>query len=294
MTPRERVRAAMPMTLVAWLAPLALALIPALEARGALWRSLGHRPDGTLAAYEPGGALGLEVLHRVGQRAGGDLTWLVLGTALLLLLLGPWLCMAWLAALKRRRPLLQCLRLGLARYLPSLGTSLVTHAVGLAALAATLLLPATCHLLLRGQPDARLHDLVVMAATVPALAVLVTTWTAHDLARGFLAHAPMHPLEAVRRAVATLAPGVIGVHLAHRLLGTVLAAAAAATALWPSSGPVAVGTVVIIGQLTALARTAVRARWLAVAVHATRAAGDVTPGSESPAPHAAGSTPPTR
>jgi hypothetical protein len=291
MTPRERFVGAAPMTFLAWVVPLALSAPPAIQGTGALWHWLGRHPEGIRAAWAPGGGTALEILHRTSARDGATLALGLLGSVAILGLLTPWLSMAWLAALDQRRPLPESLRLGLVRYLPSLGATLLMGALALGAFAFAMLPPGAVHLLLRDQPDERLHDLAVAAAALPALAVVLLAPTAHDLARVFLTRGPRGPVQAVWRALFALRPRLVAAHLGYRLAGAGLALGAAAVALWPTGGAAALVSVVGLGQLAALARTSLRGRWLALAVHRTRA---LTPGFESPAPRGGGSTPPTR
>lgn len=294
MTPRQRFHAAAPMTFLAWLVPLLVAAPSAWQGTRALWRWVWRHPEGIGVAWTPGAGPAVELLHRTATHDGDTLTLGLAGTMAAMALLTPWLAMAWLAALERPQPLHRCLQLGLARYVPALGATLLTGVAGLAALAATLLPPWAAHLALRSQPDARLHDLTVIATGLPALAVLLLLPTIHDLARGFLTHGTVGPVRAVARALRALRPGLVAAHVGYRLVGAALAAAAIVVALWPTLGSTAWATVVVLGQLAALARTAVRGRWLALAVHRTRPDADVTPGSGCPGSRAAGSTPPTR
>jgi hypothetical protein len=102
---------------------------------------------------------------------------------LVLLLLSPWLQMAWLHALARPLGMRRALEQGSRLYLRALSTSLLLACVG-----ALLLLPWAgaawlCHALVSAPARARVHDLLLCALLSPCALVLVYLHLAHDLAR---------------------------------------------------------------------------------------------------------------
>jgi hypothetical protein len=293
------------MVVIAWALTLVLSVTTAFEAAGDLWQVVGHHPEGFLVVHTPGGGAALEALHRWARTTSSTTFWSAIAAAALAALLGPWIAMAWLHAMARRVSVMRALVLGWGQYVPALLISWWVLLGMVFVVSASLLLPAAAHLLLRDQPDDRLHDVLVLVACAPAVGAWLAARAARDLARSALLWEDSGVWQAVRQGLARLSPRLVAAHAGYSVLGALLALSVVAIALWPASGGGAVALAAGLGQLATLARTATRGRWLALAVHVgsqpnepakvTRSAEEsLIPGFEFPAPRAAGSTPPTR
>ncbi|MFW6031496.1 MAG: hypothetical protein ACOC9T_02800, partial [Myxococcota bacterium] len=151
---------------------------------------------------------------------------------------------------------------GLRRYPHAVAVSLCVGAVGALAAAAASLVPVGAHLLLKAHPDVALHDLSVLAACLPALLVLLAWGAWHDQARAALL-VTAHPLRAAIAGLRTLRPLRVVTFSGYSLLGVALAAVTLRLSVTPASGAEGLVVVVVLGQLSVLARLIVRAHWLA-------------------------------
>jgi len=107
-------------------------------------------------------------------------SWLLHGA--LLLLVSPWLQMAWLHALAQPSGLGQALAVGAQRYLRAWLVTVWVLLLTALASAPFLLAASVLENLLR-EGDARLHDLLLAAACLPLLLVWWAAHVLHDLAR---------------------------------------------------------------------------------------------------------------
>jgi len=102
---------------------------------------------------------------------------------LVLLVLSPWLQMAWLHALSRPLGLRRALEQGSHSYLRALSTSLLLGCVTMLLLVPWAGAAWLCHVLVSAPARARVHDLLLCVLLAPCLLVLAYAHVAHDLAR---------------------------------------------------------------------------------------------------------------
>lgn len=186
-------------------------------------------------------------------------------------LLGPWLQMSWLSALRAPRDLSRALAEGARRTPRALGVSALVLALCLVLAAPSALLAWLAHRKLEASLSARSHDLALAAALAPAALVALLAPTFHDLARAAaLAQRPLRSVRSALRLVLSarvLLPAALAFLLGHAF---VLVAQRAAAAL---SGEVgwALGTAAL--QSALLARLWLRSLWLAHALACVPAGG---------------------
>ncbi|MBX3250378.1 MAG: hypothetical protein KF901_24600 [Myxococcales bacterium] len=229
--------------------------------------ALGARWVGALAGATAPHPHGAEALSQIAPESFADLarsalaplTFLTFASVLLQALVGVLLQLVWLGAMRRdaagwraqlRRALTQ-----LPRALALGALFVLALVVGLALLGA---LPMLWHVALADSPDARLHDLGMLAACLPAVAFAFRWRAAHDLgcAAISLDASLREALRASWRTPGTL-PYVGFWALSLTLLALGLGAA------WTLGAMAAL----FVAQLAAFGRTLVRARWLATAQH---------------------------
>lgn len=264
MTPSRRIRGALGALWVAWGAHLVLSGAPAWLATRSLWALVGHRPAGAGALWEPGAGVALDTGRRWAEGGGGEgMAYPLLGAVVGALLLSPWLTMTWLTALHGpEAPLRQATLGGLRRYPHCVAVSLLIGTVGVLATAAAAMVPLGAHLLLEAHPNVALHDLSVLAGCLPALLVLWVWGAWHDQARAALLMTP-HPLRAALQGLRTLGALRVATFAGYSLLGVALALVTLRLSMTPLSGTQGLLAVVVLGQLSVLARLVVRAHWLA-------------------------------
>lgn len=265
-----RVRGAAVTTFAVYVCGTLLALAPAAPLSAALTRAVADHPDGSGALYAPGGAWLMEAFAELGT-AWAVIANVTLVTLLLSLVLGPLLQMAWLAALLRRRRLSEALAEGARRYFSAIGISIVL--VPLLGLALLLLIavPGVASLTVKTAASDRTHDLVLLLACLPALAVAALWATWHDLARASLARGGGVVSAVIRGGLATFERRAIPAYVAWLALGSALGLVAHTLGgVLDIGGTIASATVLFVTQLLALSRTFVRARWLAAALDRVR------------------------
>jgi hypothetical protein len=215
-------------------------------------------------ADDSGAALLFDSVERVGSLLRAARLELVIAIATMLLL-GPWLQMAWFVALERPTSTAEALVEGAQRVVRAW---LVSAAVATAFVLLALPIAAVAYFLhdffaLRG--DARSHDLALSLALLPLLPLAFVSYVLHDLARACALSTPA--LRSVRCSVrASLQPRV----LAAALLVATLGAALLGLAQW-AAGALSHGRLALLAgtatlQLSLLARAYLRSLWLACAI----------------------------
>lgn len=265
-----RVRGAAVTTFAIYVCEALLALLPAVPLASALERAVGDHPAGSGALYAPGGTWLMEAIAEVGA-AWAAVAGVTLVAMLLSALLGPLLQMAWLAALLRRTRLADALSQGARRYFAAIGVSVCLLPLLVLAALALVAGPMLIALAVENTPSDRAHDLVLLAACVPALllAALWATW--HDLARASLARGGGVFSAVLRGAVATFERSAVPAYVGWLALGSVVGLGAHLLgAALDVGGTLASTGVLVLTQLLALGRTFVRARWLAAALDRVR------------------------
>ncbi len=182
-------------------------------------------------------------------------------------LLAPLVELAWLASLARRLPLADALALGARRYFAAWRvTFLLAPGFGIAA-ALLVLGPLGASVLTSSVVDERAHDLCILAAMLPALALGLVLFVWHDLARAALATSSRSALGAVLRTagLALRGPAVL-VYLATSALALLLGLVGHVLGAHLDHGFGAAILVLALTQSLALARTFCRALWLSDAV----------------------------
>jgi len=265
-----RLRTAAPATFAVYVCQTLLALAPAWPLARAVERSLATHPLGSDALDAPGGLWRLETLAALSDTAA-PLADVTLIAVLLTLAVAPLLQMTWLAALLRRMPLREALALGARRYAAAVGVSVALLPVLLVALGTLALVPAMLSRLVTQTPSDRTHDLVVLGGLVPGLVLLAFWGLWHDLARASLARSGRSLSAVLRGAQACLPPRTLPTYLGWLAVGAFFATAAQLLASgFSGRGSLAAFATLLLTQTLGLARTVVRARWLATALDRVR------------------------
>ena len=269
---RARLRQGATVTVLVY-ALLTLAALPVtVLATGSLSDATTGQPRGLDALSESGGAVLVEALERTFVDGA---PWLALAAgagALLLVLLSPWLSVAWATALHRPLRTRDALRAGGRLYLRSLGLSVIAGLVlllllSLASLAFLLYFP------LSTLDDERLRDAGLLLSALPALGVTCLWASATDLCRAALAAGAPGLGAALRVGLSRLRPRVVGVYVLFAMCGgalTLLGTWGGASIDGPGLLPAAL--TLAVGQTIALARVGLRGAWLATAVGAVEPA----------------------
>jgi len=265
-----RVRGASVATFTVYVCGALLALAPAMPLASALENAVSDHPNGSGALYASGGIWLMEAFAELGG------AWAVLAnvtviTLLLSLMLGPLLQMTWLAALLRRQKLAEALAAGARRYFSAIGVSIaLSPPLGLALLL-LVAVPGLVGLAVASTPSDRTHDLALLAACTPALAIAALWATWHDLARASLARGGGVLSAVIRGALATFQRSAVPAYLSWLALGALVGIAAQILGgALDVGGTLASLCVLLVTQLLALLRTFVRARWLAAALERVR------------------------
>lgn len=267
MSAGKRLRGALGVTLVAHVFVLALSLAPAVPLSMLLHRAVADTAAGDAALFEPGAAALLEVLHDTAAGLGVVvLVWMAV--AALIVLVGPWLTMSWLAALAKPRPVSEALGAGARSYFPSLAVSIFHGPLLAVAVGLVVAGPVVAGLVLSGSPDAQTHDLWVLGALVPGVVLVAWVAVSHDLGRAALVVHEVGPWRATRLGMrAALRPTALPAYVMWLVVGLALAAVGLAVG---AAGDLGVWwatlATLVLQQAVAFARTVVRARWLAGAV----------------------------
>jgi len=265
-----RVRGASVATFTVYVCGALLALAPAMPLASALENAVSDHPNGSGALYAPGGVWLMEAFAELGG------AWAVLAnvtviTLLLSLMLGPLLQMTWLAALLRRRRLADALSEGARRYFLAIGVSIALSPLLGLALLLLVAVPGLVGLAVASTPSDRTHDLALLAACTPALAIAALWATWHDLARASLARGGGVLSAVIRGALATFQRSAVPAYLSWLALGALVGIAAQILGgALDVGGTLASLCVLLVTQLLALLRTFVRARWLAAALERVR------------------------
>lgn len=266
----NRLRRAAAMTFLIYVVLTLLATVPTLPT---VW-GIGS----TEAPSTPGGAVMLEVLEQATPiiGAGTAAAWVL---ALVVWVLSPFLQMAWLAGLHRTRSVGESLAFGASHYLRAV---LVTAwmLLPLAVVGFVLTAPPLLgHLALSSHPNARVHDVVVLALLVPGTFLLVVWCIWHDLARAALAAGHERPRDAVRATWHRLGVRSLRAYVGWTGLAALLALAghALAAALDQGSASWRGPVLLVLLQVIALARVACRGAWLGTALDRVEARGGGAP-----------------
>jgi len=265
-----RVRGASVATFTVYVCGALLALAPAMPLASALENAVSDHPNGSGALYASGGIWLMEAFAELGG------AWAVLAnvtviTLLLSLMLGPLLQMTWLAALLRRRRLADALSEGARRYFLAIGVSIALSPLLGLALLLLVAVPGLVGLAVASTPSDRTHDLALLAACTPALAIAALWATWHDLARASLARGGGVLSAVIRGALATFQRSAVPAYLSWLALGALVGIAAQILGgALDVGGTLASLCVLLVTQLLALLRTFVRARWLAAALERVR------------------------
>jgi len=234
---------------------------------------------------------------------------------LLLLLAAPLLRVMWLRAQLSAADLSQHARAAASVYPQALAIHALALAYAALLSALALLVGRALSFALAGTHDLRLQQSVALLFALPlVLAALAHAPSVSDRAQLELARGERRVLPAVLAGLRAVDVRSCGLRAACELGAGMLALSAFLPRLWLGSN--ALVSLLLLGQLCALGQTALRAAWLAwlceraertghaPGVQAGRAPGPSAeqaatvplspPESESPAPHAAGSTTPTR
>lgn len=264
----SKLRDALPTVLAVHLVVTVLSLVPTLYGGKLLMDALGSTAKGEHALSTPGGGPAIEVLHLIRDAAtpSGAATWMLI-PGLLVLLLSPALQMATLRSLYHKTHVAAALRYGVRSYGRALLTSvglLPLLVVGCLTLAGA---AAFSHSLFGEVADAQLHDLVLLVATVPGFFVLVTWAAAHDLCRARLLRSERSPIRDALFISTRIDARVIFQYVVFFGLGALLTLSGHLLGqILDAPGLVASAAVLLVTQLIALARTCVRAYWLATCV----------------------------
>lgn len=266
----QRVRGASVTTFAVYVCGALVALVPALPLARSLEHSVTDHPLGGGALYAPGGTWLMEAFTELGG-AWGMLANVTLVALLLTSLLSPLLQMMWLAALLRRRRLPEALAEGARRYTSALGVSLALAPLLLLAALLLVGVPGLVSLAVKTVANDRTHDLALLAACLPACLCAAVWATWHDLARASLARGASVPAAVIRGAGACFSSSAVPAYTAWLTVGAAIGVTAPLLGgLLDVGGPLATLGVLVVTQLLALARTFVRARWLAEALDRVR------------------------
>lgn len=269
---RERLKRALPMTFLVHVILTLLAALPAsrwarafdLLVPGATTRHSGASDPVLLMDALP------EFAHIFGRDVFGALAAVLLFSALL----GTPLQMAWLTSLHREPSLRSAAREGILQWPRAVALDLVLVIPVTIGIAAAALIPYAVHLGLTDQPDARLHDLAVLTASIPLLVMVMTAFALRDLCRAAL-------LE-----VGIVASIWVGLRNALRALPAYLTLSTL-SALLLGVGALEFGPLLALVVLQSLAflRTLLRAAWLAAVVgRVARSVRTLTPRLGGPSP----------
>jgi hypothetical protein len=250
----RRALGALPTTFVVHLVMVAVALLPAVVLGAFL-----SATTGTLGADVTPQGVWIELLAGAGR--GGPVGFAFLAAAGITLLSSAPIQMTWLFALDGA-PGRSALRSGLARTPAAWALGLLVFAFGALALLASLCLPLGAHLfVLRDVVNDRLHDLVILGLSLPALIVVVCAACARDLARAALIDSEASVFVALRSALGALRSSRPLFYVGFFLVEALLTALSLATSVRGGSAVLAsVG--IITAQLLLFARTFTRSVWL--------------------------------
>jgi hypothetical protein len=180
--------------------------------------------------------------------------------AVVLLVLGPWLQMSWLAALDELCTPLRALARGARVTVRAWLVSLLVLLVLVLGCAPFLLIGYSLHVGLGSSSDSRFHDLTVALVLSPIPLVALFAHTLHDLARARALY--RGALDALVKGMrAALSLRLLLRSLALWLLGVALVVAAQRLASW-ADGPFRFVLTVAVLQSALLGRLFVRSIWL--------------------------------
>lgn len=189
---------------------------------------------------------------------GGALSALI--AAVVLLVLGPWLQMSWLAALDDLCTPLRALARGARVTVRAWLVSLLVLLVLVLGCAPFLLIAYSVHVGLESTTDARFHDLTLALVLAPLLPVVLFAHTLHDLARARALYRGV--LDALVRGLrVALSVRLLLRSLGLWLLGTALVLSAQLLASWVDGSFRFLVTVAAL-QTALLGRLFVRSIWL--------------------------------
>lgn len=266
-TAAQRSRDAAPLTFVVYAVLTGLAAVPTWLAQRAVEQPLAAGDRRAAHLLRPGGAVLLEVVQAA-DFTGVGFVWLA--SMGVLLVLSPWLSMAWLGALARPADLRPILRRGLRLYWPAVGTSLLTALVSLPALGLATVPMVTAHHAIAVRPDPRPHDVAVAALSLLPAATAAAAFALHDLSRAALVVRGRRPLRALREGLRNLRARVLAGHVGWLAFGTACIAAGHLVAAMAAGAGIASELLALAAsQLGLLGRVWARGRWLATAVHRT-------------------------
>lgn len=189
---------------------------------------------------------------------GGALSALI--ATVVLLVLGPWLHMSWLAALDDLSTPLRALARGARVTVRAWWVSLLVLLVLVLGCAPFLLIAYSVHVGLESTTDARFHDLTLALVLSPLVPVVLFAHTLHDLARARALY--RGALDAVVRGLrVALSVRLLLRSLGLWLLGTALVLAAQLLSAWVDGSFRFLITVAAL-QTALLGRLFVRSIWL--------------------------------
>lgn len=253
---RERLRRALPMTFLVHVTLTLLAAFPASRLARALDLLVPGATTPDSGASDP--VLLLDALPDLAQVFGWDVFGALGSMLLLSALLSTPLQMAWLASLHHEPSLRGAARDGILLWPRAVVVDLVLLVPVAIGIASAALIPYAVHLGLADQPDARLHDLAVLAASLPLALMIATTLALRDLCRAALLEVGI--VAAIR----------VGMRNAIRALPFYLLLSTL-SALLLGVGALELGPLLalVVLQPLAFVRSFLRACWLAVAVSRT-------------------------
>lgn len=246
---RARLKRALPMTFVVHVIVTVLAALPTLR-----WaRAFDLLVPGAAGVSDT--VLLLDALPEFVRVFGRDVFGALAAVLLFGALLGTPLQMAWLAALHREPSLRGAAREGLLQWPRAFVLDLVLVIPVAIGIGAAALIPYAAHLGLADQPDARLHDLAVLSASLPLLLMTATALACRDLCRAaLLASGIVASLRVGLRSTVRALPAYLGISALSLLLLSL-----GSTGFGPFLA-------LLVLQLLAFLRTLLRACWLAIAV----------------------------